>query len=356
LLAFRIGFWRSLMRPEAAGGVVAGLAYCAAIAIFAPDYVTKVVPVAYKAYLEYQTVPLLALIETPRTVKIAALFLVWALMRRRLEFKALGDVFAIAAFGAITAYLIQQKGWQYQFLPADVYFILLFGTILVDVFIRWTASSQRPPQRAFIASATALVSCLVVASVYYPIQSAKAEAHLDPDRVAVQQAILAALPAGTTISVVGPNYASIFDLLIKYRLKWGSRFEGFWSLEAVFNAETAAPGSSTRQDSTKFADVAQWTRVAADEDIRRWRPNLVLVERCDDPTISCGTSPSLRTVDMLQWFERDPTFRADWSDYVRCREIGYYDVWYLREDAGLCAAVAPVAAHPDRVQRSRPTG
>ena len=69
LLACRIGLRRSVIRPEAAGGVIGVLAYCAAIAIFAPDYVTKVVPFVYRTYLVYQSLPLVALIEPRRTRK-----------------------------------------------------------------------------------------------------------------------------------------------------------------------------------------------------------------------------------------------------------------------------------------------
>jgi hypothetical protein len=356
LLACRNGLWRSLVRPEAAGAVTAALAYSAAVAIFAPDYVTKVVPFVYRAYLAYQNLPLLALIEPRRTAKIAALLLLWAFARRRLQYRNVSDILAIAGVGAAIAYLIQQKGWQYQFLPADVYFMLLFGVIVADGFLQWTASLQKPPLRAGIASVTALASCVLVASFYYPIQSAKAAADVDRDRVAVQQAILAALPAGTTIAVVGPNYASIFDFLLKYRLKWGSRFEGFWTLEAIFNAETTADENMNQPQSAQFADVARWTRAAADEDLRRWKPSLVLVEHCADPTISCGTSKSLREVDLLQWFQEDATFKADWADYEKCGEIGYYEVWYLRQDAVVCKAVASIAPHLNSLQASRPTG
>jgi len=354
LLACRDGIPRSLLRPEAVGAVVAAVAYSAALAIFAPDYITKVIPLAYNAYLVYQHVPLLTLIEPRRTVKVVVVLLLYAVLRRRLQYRTLADIFAIAAVGATTGYLIQQKGWQYQFVPADAYFILLLGVILVDRFIQVTTSLQR---RAFCVrtmSATALVSCLFVGLFYYPIQSAKAAADVDENRVAVQQSILAALPTGTSIAVLGPNYASIFDFVLRYRLKWSERFIGFWTLEAIFSAETAADGNVKQRQLAKLADVTRWTRAAADEDLRRWKPSLVLVERCADPTISCGASKSLREIDMLQWFEEDPAFRADWANYEKCEELGYYEVWYLRQDAGVCKAVTSIASHRNGPRASRP--
>jgi hypothetical protein len=345
LLAWCNGLWRSLVRPEAVGAMFAGLVYAAAVAIFAPDYVTKVMPLAYRAYLGYTEVPLLALLEPRRMAKFVALLLLYAATRRRLEYRALSDVFAIAAVGATIGYLIQRKGWQYQFVPAQTFSILLVGVILVDGFIQFTASLQRKPFRAGIIKATALVSFLLVGLLYYPIQTAKAAADVDKNRVAVQQSILAALPAGATIAVLGPNYASIFDFILDDNLRWGERFLGFWTLEVIFNAETAVDRKVRQQQLAQLTDVVQWTRAAADEDLRRWKPNLVLVERCADPTISCGTSESLREVDALQWLREDSAFKADWANYERCRQIGYYDIWYLRQDEKMCDAVTSIAAN-----------
>jgi hypothetical protein len=351
LLPWRAGFLRSVMRPEAVGAVVAGLAYAAAVAIFAPDYVLKVVPLDYEAYFGFNHVPLLALIEPRRTAKILALLLLYAVMRPRLEYRALGDVFAIAAVGATIGYLIQQKGWQYQFVPADAFFILLFEIILADRLIGWAASLQSRGLGAPVASAIGLMSCVLIGSLFYPIRYAKAGVY--DYRVAVQQSILAVLPAGTPITVLGANYSTIFDFVLRYHLQWASRTIGFWTLEAIFNAETAADGSSKQQELAKVADAVQWTRAAADEDLRRWKPSVVLVERCADRTISCGMSESLREVDVLQWFQQDPAFKADWERYAPCGQVGYYDIWYLTQDEYLCKAVAAIPSN--RLEAFRPT-
>ena len=341
LLAWRIGFLRSVVRPEAVGAVVAGLIYAAAVAIFAPDYVTKVVPLDYEAYLGYQKVPLLALIEPGRTIKIVTLLLLYAVVRRRLQHRALCDVLAIAGIGATIGYLIQQKGWQSQFLPADAYLILLFGSILTDRLIGWAASLHSRRLGAPVAVAISLMSGLLIGPFFYSMRTAKADTY--DYRVAVQKSILDVLPAGTPITVLGVNYSTIFDFVLRDHLQWGSRSIGFWTLEAIFDAETAADGNSKRERLAELVDAVQWTRDAADEDLRRWKPSIILVERCADRTISCGTSESLRKVDMLQWFQQDPAFKADWGRYERCRQIGYYDVWYLTQDENLCKAIASIA-------------
>jgi len=102
----------------------------------------------------------------------------------------------------------------------------------------------------------------------------------------------------------------------------------------------------------QLAALARWTRAMADEDLRRWTPSLVLVERCADLAISCGTSKSLREIAILRWFQEDPSFKAAWADYEMCREIGYYDVWYLRRDKNACEALASVGSYSNQPQAS----
>lgn len=354
-LAYRNGLWRSLIRPEVMGAVIATLAYFAAIVIFAPDYFTKIIFFAYRAYLGYQNATLQTLIDPRRIAKIVALLLLYVVLRRRLAYRSFGEVFAIAGIGATIAYLIQHKGWQYQFLPAETLFLLLLLVIVADLFIQWGASLQKPPLQAGVAAALALISCLLVASAYYPIQSAKAAAHVDEKRVVLQQAILAAVPTGTTIAVLGPNYSTIFDYVLKYRVNWGSRFEGFWTLEAIFDAEKEADETVRRREAAQLAEVAHWTRAAAAEDLRRWKPSLVLVEICDDPTITCGTTEPMREISVLPWFEEDAAFKADWSDYERCREIGYFDVWYSKQAPDICRALDSIPSRPNIASPSRPT-
>jgi hypothetical protein len=339
LLAHRHGILRSLMRPEATGFAFAGLAYCAAVWIFT-DYLTKVVPFAYEAYLEYSNAPLHTLIAPGRTTKIMALLALWMVVRRHLQYRALCTVFVIAAIGATAGYLVQQKGWQYQFLPAQAYFMILLGMITTDGFTQWAASLKQPPLQTGHACAAALTSSLLLGSFYYPVQSAKAATQAIDYRVAVQQAITAALSAGTTIVVLGPNYSSIFDFVLERRLKWGARSIGFWTLEAIFDAEATVDRASKDRKLAELADVVRWTRATAVEDFQHWQPSLVLVERCADRAISCGTSESMRAINILQWFVEDSAFKAVWANYRWCRKIGYYDVWFSKQNRNVCRSLS----------------
>jgi hypothetical protein len=338
LLAYRHGILRSFTRPEASGAVLAAVVYCLAVWAFAPDYITKVVPLDFAAYTSYFHRSWVSLIVPSRTAKVVAVLALWVVVQRRLQHRALCTVLVIAAIGSTVGYLIQQKGDRYLFAPADAYFIILAAIIFVDIVTQLTRSPNRFVLQRWPRYAVALASGLTVGLFYFSPQFARAAATYDNDWAGSQVEVASALPAGTKVVVLGPNGIS-FDIVLDHHLEWASRFYGFWMLEAIFNAE-AADGNAKPAQLARVADVARMMRAAANEDFERRKPNVVLVELCEDERISCGTSEVMEKADILRWFEQDPTFRTIWAGYALCRQIGYYDVWYAKNDKDVCRALA----------------
>lgn len=339
LLAYRKRTLRSMIRPEAVALASGGLAYCAAVWIFTPEYLTTVMPFLYEAYFQYDHVSLLGMIEPMRAAKMAALVLLWAVLRPHLRYRALCAVLVIAALGGTVGYLVQEKGLEYQFLPALAFFTMLLGTMIADGFLQWSARQERRVSTRLVG-AVALASGLVVGLLYYPFQSARAAGHWINDRVVYQQTVTARVPRGTTIWILSPSTSTIFDFMLNYDLKWGSRFPHLWMLSAIFEAARADDEETGKQQLAKLAGVIRWTRSAIVEDLKRWHPSLILVERCDDPSITrCEGLEGLR-VDVLGWFEDDPDFRAVWTaNYEWRRQIGPYDLWCSKRDQSACQHV-----------------
>ena len=65
------------------------------------------------------------------------------------------------------------------------------------------------------------------------------------------------------------------------------------------------------------------------EDLERWHPVLILVERCQDPAVQCQVLED-RHDDLLAWFQRDPVFRKIFSHYRAAGSRGRYDAYLLR--------------------------
>jgi hypothetical protein len=65
------------------------------------------------------------------------------------------------------------------------------------------------------------------------------------------------------------------------------------------------------------------------EDFERWKPAVVLVQRCDDPVVEpCLFGAGFRVDD---WLAADPGFAAIWSRYAYDRHIWRFDLYRLRE-------------------------
>ena len=62
------------------------------------------------------------------------------------------------------------------------------------------------------------------------------------------------------------------------------------------------------------------------EDLNRWRPALILVLRCEDPTVQCQILED-RHDNLLAWFQRDAAFRAAFAQYHFLRTSGPYDAY-----------------------------
>ena len=148
LLLIRARHVRSLYRPEAAAMIAAGLGYVAAIGLWTPDYLLKLLPLALNTYYDYHHAELWELISPMRALKMVLLTLLWAILYRRLAHRALATVLLLAGTGAALACFLQLKGHEYQFLPAIAFFDLLFGgdrdRLLVAV--GRAADSRNPPR------------------------------------------------------------------------------------------------------------------------------------------------------------------------------------------------------------------
>jgi hypothetical protein len=324
LLAWRARSLRILIRPETVALALGGLAYLVAVLIWAPYYFRKIIPLARETYLEYRRARLPKMIYPKRLLKVVGAIMLGMVARRRLRHEPLVSVFLVAGIAALAAFYIQQKGFEDQILPVMSFLTIMLGVVVIDVLLPLAerCGSLRPPRT--VAAAGTLLTAALVGAFYYPTHSAVAATSWITDRVATELKITAELPKGTVIYVLSATPTFIFDMLIRRDLVWGSRFPHLWMLEAVLRAELLHKSRLSRDQ----ADViAQWTRDAVAEDLRRWHPSVVLVERCNDPTAArCDSLESFR-VDVLRWFEEDRAFADAWSGYSLRRSIGPYDLW-----------------------------
>jgi hypothetical protein len=329
LVLLRTGGLHLALRPEAVAIVAGGLAYCASIVILAPQYLTQVVPFAADAYLDRAAVGWVELIDPLRALKIAGVILAWLALRRWSKHRALAEIFIVAGIGAALAYVMQRKAYEYQFVPAQAFFILAIGTTLLGILIRRFGHWLSPgavPTTVF----SLLIGALLAGWLTYPGQVHRAATQWTDVRKSARASIVPHIPRGTTIFVLSSSVGGVYDHMLRQGLEWGSRFTALWMTQALLTRELKTPRDKA---------LAHWTLDAVTEDLKHYRPSLILVDRCNDPAFPPCLELGGHRGDLLEWFRHDPSFERQWSRYEFWRQVGPYDLWCASDDPLACQSV-----------------
>jgi hypothetical protein len=191
----------------------------------------------------------------------------------------------------------------------------------------FTMANARSPRASVI---TALVTALIVGLVYYPGHAQRALTKWPDARSSTRKAITAQIPAGSTVFMLSSSVGGIHDDLLRRRLNWGSRFTVLWMTQALLTRDLNSPMELA---------LARWTLDAMVEDLARYRPSLIIVDRCDDRAYKPCMEMGGHYVPVLPWFLQDPGFNAAWERYEQRRTIGPFELWCATDDSRACDAV-----------------
>jgi len=126
---------------------------------------------------------------------------------------------------------------------------------------------------------------------------------------------------------IAPNIDATIQPIFKYHLTLAQRYPTFLMLPAILRSEDPQSGPLTKHLSpTRIAELDYIQRTDMIEDLHRWQPRLILVQRCQDPAVHCQVLED-RHDDLLAWFARDPAFRAAFAQYHYLRSSGPYDAY-----------------------------
>ncbi|OAM77411.1 hypothetical protein A3840_10065 [Devosia elaeis] len=119
-LALRRRDLREVVRLETLVMVAIGLVYLAAVFVFAPDYLYRVVPDAMATYSGFESGMNEILSEVAGVLLFPVLAMLFGILALR-RIDPLSGAFLATATGYLLAALLQQKGWQYQIMPVALY-------------------------------------------------------------------------------------------------------------------------------------------------------------------------------------------------------------------------------------------
>lgn len=285
---------RLLFRAETL--VMAGVlaAYPVLVWHFTPEYFGAIVPLALKTYGAFEISHLETLARQP--VVVLGLFLgVAAYLIQRSDPPRRGDwVWLAASAGGFVYYLVQAKGWPYQLLPA-----------LVFAAIPLLAGAARLPK--FIARA-AILACFVIIVTKGLLLFASAQ----NQRIAYADGLLAGHKPQRLMALTY-DLGLLFPYVETRGIVWSGRFQSLWMMPAA--ARNLLPIEQ------RDAVVAQTAAFVA-QDLNRWKPDVVIVDRRSD-------TPRLQghEIKYVAWFSRSPDFVQAWSSYRLVNSDGHFEVW-----------------------------
>jgi hypothetical protein len=296
-------------------------AYYAAIRLLAPTYLTQILPVLRSTYWAFGHLQLyrLQLASIPLHLLLLAAIVVEALrIKRALPARTLPLTLILiaAGIGADCAYVAQGTGWYYQQLPAIGLFALALTLQLLDLPFAGTPPRWLP---AALAGLTLLALGLTTYfSDFRPTPRGLEQAQPTPD-----PAFFTSLPPGTAVATLTTSVDDTVPDAFRYRLTLAQRYPHLWMLPAILRNQSG-PTPARVIPAARLAELDRMQHRFMVEDLQRWQPQIVLVERCQDPAVHCQVLED-RHDNLLAWFLRDPAFAAIFARYRLVRSSGPYD-------------------------------
>jgi hypothetical protein len=335
------------LRPEAVALLATCLAYLAAIRLVTPNYLTGILPILRDTYwaignltfsqLFFQSLELHILAAVTLTLfyltrKVPSLWCnegrpsFWRSQNPRIgsSFTAAIPLLLIAGSASTLAYYLQGTGWYYQQIPALSFFAFALVLELIDLF------TLRPiTLPTWTPKAAAALSVLAITLTAYFSGYTFSRPLVFPSGLSTtpDPSFFANFPAGTPVAILTTVVDDSVPPIATHHLLWAQRQNNLWTLPAILRNESPTQGVSIhRIPPARLAELDRLQHLWMVEDLARWHPALILVARCQDPTVHCQILED-RHDDLLAWFARDPSFRAAFAHYHYLRSSGPYDAY-----------------------------
>jgi hypothetical protein len=252
---------------------------------------------------------------------------VLALAARRAipDLDPLRDTLTIAFVGYFLAAILQQKGFNYHYLGAWGFGLLLLAH-------SWLT---RPDRISWYPSGILLRAGFVVLAALVVIRTLSAGRELaQPGHPRYQPSPEYAelirqtreLAVGERIIALSTNPVSGWPLTLSAGARWSSRYMHFWPLVAFYDDQLWSSPMRMVQPRPLNQRTGEERRFHEEviEDLHRHHPRLVIVLLPDSTLWGMGGA---RRFDYLEYFGADPRFRDFMSAYQPVRRIGAYEIW-----------------------------
>ena len=314
---------RTLLRPEPLAIAATCLAYLAAIHLFTPNYITQVVPLLRDVYwaIGHLTLPQLLLEAIQLHILAAITLTLYFFNNQNNPLRPATLNLILAGVASTIAYYLQGTGWYYQQLPAISFFATALGLQLLQFATR--------PMPSWTPKAAAGLSILALTlTAYFSGYTLKHPTTFPAGLSNIPDpTFFSDLPPNTPVAILTTVVDDSVPPIFTHHLLWAQRTNNLWVLPAILRNET--PNGQPPQHKippTRLDELDRQQHLWMVEDLNRWSPALILVLRCEDPTVQCQILED-RHDNLLAWFQRDAAFHAAFAQYHFLRSSGPYDAY-----------------------------
>ena len=325
---------RGLWRAETVSLGAALLAYLLALLVFAPEYLSVVMPMGIATYWAYDAaLPAWTYWKTPAIAALAA-FGFLALAR---QFPAHAVVLAAAFAGFSFSHWAQHKGFAYHAYPAMACAVslLAYATVLTAralSSVRWPIGNWL---KVMMAACAVLVTLNCARLSFQPVStwSLMYDAQLGPVgkfRSRLIERINGIVPRGGYVYAFSTHPFPAFPTMSYTAADWGSPMVGQFAIPALMLRDAVHDPELVA--ALDRAVLAQREQVL--QDFARLAPTMVLVT-----TGASRLGMHGRDFDDVAYYTADPRFAAIWREYTEVESMGSLRV-FLRRSSSKDAAAA----------------
>lgn len=320
LVLIRLRSLRRWFEPALIALAVGLVLYLFVVRIFSPLYLHNIMPLLVETYWGFnKTLSAMAHTAAKHVIAFAVAIVFYAGLRRRLRIEPFIACLLAAATGALLAYIQQHKGWYYQLLTLQIFTYFAVGIIACDIaerlWLEWRARTRRAETgqlRTPICIGLAFLAFVIALSLRF--QHLQRMPYWDEREVRLA-GIYSEYPSGTAVDLLGETPWEWPEVLDQNKV-WASRYNHLWLLPAIVRSQDPLDTDRSHHlSSAKTEELSSLLRRTVAEDLAHWTPTVVVIEEpCCDPDIR----PALSRIGysgLLDWFERDPQFRDQWSHY-----------------------------------------
>ncbi len=316
---------RAWRRPENYAIVAVILSYGLSILLFTSAYI-DVARWALKVYNAYWSWGFWVLAGNVATLFVLLVLLAHSNVRASPQSSELRRVLTIATVMFLAAVFMQNKGWDYHWIPVKTTAVLLLTAVGVDalrLLERWRLSRYVRPAALAL---TVVVLLALNVRAHRSVRDVWARLAGEPFWLYDMIEVVEEHAPGGVISSLAANVKLDFPLVNYTGVRWGLRFNSFWMVPGLYQDVRREQGGFPYRPLEERDELERYVVDAVITDLRESQPDLLIVDRRPP-------NPQMYGFNWVDYFALDSRFREFFAHYESISEVGPHMI-YKRVEAG----------------------